>query len=112
MSQAVLRVDYLPAGAIQAAEEFQRQWLAQSRALLVEGCSALAIVLPSAAPDHTDWRRALARDLARQVAPARVNVVAGEGAAVDAALAYLDTASGVTGQYLRLDGQGAGNPAH
>jgi hypothetical protein len=39
-------------------------------------------------------------------------MIAGEGpAAIASALGYLDRAPGVTGQYLPLDGEGAGNPA-
>lgn len=112
MSQAVLHVDGLPEGAIEAAEAFHCEWLAKVKALLADGCDALTIVLPAAAYDHSDWRQAIARDLARKAAPALVNVIAGDGAEVDAALAYLAESPGVTGQYLRLDSHGAGNPAH
>lgn len=111
MSQAVLRVAGLPEGALEAAAEFHREWLPRARAQLADGEQALAIVLPRAPYDHADWRRAAARDLARAAAPQRVNIVAGEGDAVAPALAYLARAPGVTGQYLRLDGHGAGNPA-
>ena len=64
------------------------------------------LVLPSAAHDHADWRRAAVRDLARAQAPGRVNLVAGEdGTALDTARAYLRAAPGITGQYLELAGQ-------
>jgi hypothetical protein len=47
--------------------------------------------------------------LAREAAPLRVNAVAGsDPAAIEAALAYLAAADGVTGQYLPLDSAGAG----
>ena len=50
---------------------------------------------------YRDWRLALARDLAREAAPKRVNVVAGpEGEARTATLRFLSDAPGVTGQYL------------
>lgn len=73
-----------------------------ARALLAAPAStALAIILPPAPHDHRDWRLALARDLAREAAPARVNVVAGpSGDALDAVLRFLSDAPGVTGQYL------------
>jgi len=65
--------------------------------------------MPLAPYDHVDWRRAVARDLARAAAPARVNLIAGDDQrAIVAALAFLEDARGVTGQYLPLDGQGAG----
>ena len=47
--------------------------------------------------------------LARELAPRRVNAIASDSAAsIDAALAYLNAADGVTGQYLQLDDAGAG----
>jgi len=106
VSQAVLRVERLPPGALEAAARFHRECVGQARALVESGCDALAIVLTGAPYDHTDWRRTAARDLARAAAPARVNIVAGEDdAAIDAALAFLAGAPGVTGQYLPLAGQ-------
>jgi hypothetical protein len=64
-------------------------------------CTALAIILPPAAHDHRDWRLALARDLAREAAPRRVNVVAGSpGEALEQTLRFLADAPGVTGQYM------------
>ena len=40
--------------------------------------------------------------LARKHAPVRVNLVAGEGAALATSESYLATAPGVTGQYLEV----------
>jgi hypothetical protein len=73
-----------------------------ARAQLAEAdCTVLAIILPPAPHDHRDWRLALARDLAREVTPKRVNVVAGApGEVRDATLRFLSDAPGVTGQYL------------
>jgi hypothetical protein len=46
------------------------------------------------------------QELAREAAPKRVNALAGsEPAAIDAAIAYLEAASGVTGQLLAVDGK-------
>ena len=39
-----------------------------------------------------------------------VNLVAGEGAALDGFEAYLGNAPGITGQYFESDGTGAGDP--
>ena len=109
MSQAVLRIEVLPAGALDAAAVFHAGWRAEAQSLLAGG-DALVIVMPPAAYDHSDWRRAAARDLARAVAPKRANVVAGDDErAIDASLAYLASAPGVTGQYLPLDGYRAGD---
>ena len=100
--QAVLAIDELPESSLDASTAFHSQHLASARALLEEPeTSALAIALPPAGPDHDDWRRALARDLARAHTPKRVNVVGASGkAARNALLAYLGDAPGVTGQYL------------
>ena len=97
-----LEIGSLPDGALDAMGAFMASHLGAARALLAEAdCSALAIVLPPAAHDHKDWRRALARDLAREAAPGRVNVVAGApGAALSQTLRFLADAPGVTGQYL------------
>lgn len=110
--QAVLRIDGLPSGALDAAAEFYRIWLAKAREMLRGEADALALLMPSAPTDHRDWRRGIARDLARELAPKRINLVAGDDrAAIATTLAYLAQAPGVTGQLLLIDGQGAGNPA-
>lgn len=100
--QTVLTIETLPQSGISASVAFAQEHLSTARELLEEdGTAALAIVLPNAAPDHDDWRRTLARDLARAYTPKRVNVVAaGDLAAADPMLAYLRDAPGVTGQYL------------
>lgn len=100
--QRQLDVGVLPDAALDAAGAFMAVHLAAARALLADpATSALAIVLLPASYDHRDWRLALARDLAREAAPARVNIVAGHpGAALAATLRFLSDAPGVTGQYL------------
>lgn len=97
-----LEVGSLPDAALDAAGAFMAFHLETARALLNEAdCTALAIIMPPAPHDHTDWRRALARDLAREAAPKRVNVVAGiPGEACKSVLRFLANAPGVTGQYL------------
>jgi len=96
-----IAVGLLPDSPLDAASAFMAFHLEAARALLDQsGVSALAIVLPPAAHDHADWRRTLARDLAREAAPKRVNVVSGPpGAARDETLRFLSDAPGVTGQY-------------
>ena len=102
--QAVLTIGSLPDSALEAAAKFHRRWLPEIRILLEdEEIASLALVLPTASYDHADWRRAAARDLARALAPVRVNIVGGGAEAdVEAVLAYLGDAPGVTGQYCPL----------
>lgn len=102
----VLTIENLPESGIEASAEFFVKHLAQVRALLKQtGTASLTIVLPAAPASHDDWRTALARDLAREYAPKRVNLVGGAGEGVNAALTYLGDASGVTGQYCPLHDQ-------
>ena len=97
----MLRIEWLPEGALDAAAAFHADWLVRARDALANGCEALAIVVPPAPYDHSDWRRAAARDLARAAAPARVNIVAGDDdRAIGATIAFLESAPGITGQYL------------
>jgi len=108
----VMQVGMLGEHALDAAARFHGEWTAKARAELSGGAGALTIVLAPAPFDHADWRRAAARDLARAHTDARVNIVAGDDpAAIDAACAFLADAPGITGQYLELDGFGAGNPS-
>jgi hypothetical protein len=99
--QRCLEVGLLPDAPLDAAMAFMALHLEAARALLVDPeTSALAIVLPPAAHDHRDWRVALARDLAREATPKRVNVVAGlPGDAREATFGFLANAPGVTGHY-------------
>ncbi len=104
MAQAIYKASDLPDSAIEASTAFARDHLEAARALIGEGeDDNLVIVLPHADHNHNDWRRTLARDLARAHAPARVSVVAGTGEPLKATLAYLDRAKGVTGHYLQTD---------
>ncbi len=100
-----IEVGPLPEGALDAAAAVMALHLEAARAILAEeATTALAFLLPPAAHDHRDWRLALARDLAREAAPKRVNVVAGSpGEAREATLRFLADAPGVTGQYLSCD---------
>jgi len=102
--QVVLTVETLPAEPLAASAQFQANHLAEAERMLAdEGTGALAICLPPGGTDHDDWRRTLARDLARSRAPKRVNVIGGTGgAACEEALAYLADAPGITGQYIPL----------
>jgi hypothetical protein len=113
VAQAVLRIDWLPSAALDAATEFHEAWLDEALHALDGETDALALVLPQAAYDHADWRRAAVRDIARAVAPKRANMVAGDDeAAIAATLDYLAAAPGVTGQLVMIGGQGAADPAN
>ncbi len=67
------------------------------------------IVFPPADHTHSGWRLAAVQQLARDLAPLRVNAVASaDEAAIAAAARYLTQAPGLTGQVLVLDDTGAG----
>ncbi|MEP3049987.1 MAG: Rossmann fold domain-containing protein [Erythrobacter sp.] len=102
MTQRALHVGTLPESPLAANARFFAQHLEDARALISDQqVQALAIVMPVAGRDHDDWRRALARDLARDFSPIRVNVVGAEQSErCEAMLTYLMNAPGVTGQYL------------
>ena len=64
---------------------------------------SIAIVFPRADHTHRGWQLAAVQDLAREVAPMRVNAIAGDDrAAIREALVYLREARGVTGQLLEV----------
>ena len=105
MTQAVLDCGQLPESAVDASRTFYTEWMPKVAAALAGDFDSLVIIMDAAPYDHADWRRAVARDLARAHTPKRVNVVGGEGAALAATLTYLENAPGVTGQYLPLEQQ-------
>jgi hypothetical protein len=102
----------LPASALDAAAAFHASCLPRIREAIAEGELPLCIVFDLADHTHTAWRLATTQSLAREAAPERVNALASDDeTAIDAALSYLNRAPGVTGQYLVLDGNDAGNAA-
>ncbi len=106
--QAVLRIDALPDEALEAAALFYAEYVPQIRDALDGDVESLAILLPGAPHDHTAWRKAAVQDLAREVAPKRINVVTGRDCpAMDATLEWLESAPGITGQLLPVDGTAA-----
>jgi hypothetical protein len=100
-----LDITGLPALPSEAAGEFYKEWMEKA-----SGAGAtLTVVFPPADHTHTGWRLAAIQTLAREAAPLRINAIASDDpAAIDAALAYLEGAEGLTGQYLQLDSAGAG----
>lgn len=104
-TQVILTVDDLPDDALGAASAFHAGHVAAVRNAAANGAASIVLVLPPAPIDQTDWRRAAVRDLARALAPVRVNMVAGHaGPRLEDTLAYLGNAPGVTGHYLPLHG--------
>ena len=95
-----ITVEGLPDDPLAAAGVFHQHWLAHVEDALDRGEDVM-LQLPAADHTHREWRLAAVAGLARKHAPRRVNMVAGEGEAVDATAAYLARAPGVTGQYLQ-----------
>lgn len=105
------RVGPLPDAALAAAARFHAEELPKVLALLDSPRPGEDLALVFAEADHTHraWRLAVVQQLAREHAPVRVNALeSGDEAAIAAALGYLASAPGVTGQLLSLDGTGAG----
>lgn len=102
----VRRIAGLPDAALAASAAFHAEWLPG----IVEGLQGdLALVFPPADHTHRAWRVAAVQGLARELAPRRANALAtADEAAIAAGLAYLESAAGLTGQYLPLDDAGAG----
>jgi hypothetical protein len=106
---AVLRLGALPAAALAAAAEFHADLVPKVRDRLAGKPSCLTLVFAPADHTHRAWRLAAIQSLAREFAPARVNALVSDNEkALAAALAYLESAEGVTGQLLELDDTGAG----
>ncbi|MEP7222728.1 MAG: Rossmann fold domain-containing protein [Novosphingobium sp.] len=83
-----------------AAAEFYAQVLP---IVVADQTNDLLLIFPPADHTHRAWRLAAVQEIARSKAPLRVNAAASnDPAAIMAALAYLDGAAGVTGQYLPL----------
>ncbi len=104
----LLHVTGLPDQALAAAAAFHADWLERAREVLAAG-KDLTLIFPAADYTHRTWRLAMAQGLAREYAPLRVNILASfDLAAIASAERYLAAAPGLTGQYLTLDGAGAG----
>ncbi len=102
-------VGQLPDDPLAASALFHADVLPHILAALDAGDTVLTLLFTPAAHPHRDWRAAAVATIARERAPARINAVASDDqGAIAAALAYLDKADGVTGQYLPLDSHGAG----
>ncbi|MBX7501792.1 hypothetical protein K3181_10105 [Qipengyuania sp. YG27] len=94
-----IAVDGLPDDPLAAAGVFHQHWLAHVEDVLGRGEDVM-LQIGSADHTHREWRLSIVAGLARKHAPQRINMVAGEGDAVDATETYLARAPGITGQYL------------
>lgn len=104
-----LPVGPLPDDPLAAAANFHSDWLPRVLALLDSGESVLTLVFAPAGLAHSGWREAAVQLLARERTPARINAICGEDpAAIRATASFIAGAPGLTGQYLVLDGNGAG----
>ena len=92
-------VEGLPEEPLAAAGVFHQHWLGHVEDVLRRGDDVM-LVMPAADHTHREWRLAIVTGLARKHTPLRVNLVSGEGPAVEATEAYLADAPGITGQYL------------
>ncbi|WP_245654096.1 Rossmann fold domain-containing protein [Novosphingobium rosa] len=104
----VILVDDLPAAPLAAAAHFHGFIVPQIEAR-AQGASGVTLLLPAADDTHRAWRAAALGALARALAPARINALAGgDEAARERALGFVEGAPGLTGQVLPLDGARAG----
>ena len=102
----LIRASDLPGEALAAAADFHERVLPN----IAPDCAEdMVIIFPPADHSHRAWRLAAVQSLARRHAPLRVNAVSSDDeAAIAATVDFLTHAPGVTGQYLVLDGVGAG----
>ena len=106
---ALYEAKALPGAALAASARFHANHLPLIEIALATLGETLTIIFPPADNTHRGWRLAVVQELARAYAPVRINAVAGDNeAAIAAAIGYLETAEGVTGQSLMLVGEGAG----
>jgi len=104
-----VRVTGLPAAPLDAAAAFHAEWLPRIREELTASRDESAVlVFPPADHSHRGWRLAAVQELARAVAPRRINALACDSAAGEAAaMALLAKCQGITGQLLAIDPAGA-----
>ena len=106
---ALFQVEGLPDSPLAASATFHGRDLPRIIAEMALTRDPLVLVFDPADRTHRGWRLAAVQSLARARAPVRVNAVASDqAAAIAAAERYLAAAPGATGQYLPLDGNGAG----
>ncbi len=101
-------IESRPESALDAAAAFHSEVLPKVRDALSSSGGDLLLVFATATHEHRAWRLAAVQQMARDYAPNRVNALeADDDAAIKAVSAYLKEAPGMTGQLLKLDGNGA-----
>lgn len=92
----------LPDGPLDAAAAFHARIVPEARRA---AGNDLVLLFDPADHTHEHWRTAAVEELAREAAPCRVNgAVGGSSSSVKAVCDYLESAPGVTGQVLAVDG--------
>jgi hypothetical protein len=111
MGGGVILVQDLPEKPLDAAAEFYKLVPGIRDDFLTCPEFNLTIVFDPAGQEHEAWRRAAIQALAREVAPAgRVNGVVGEDfSAIQKTYEWLQSAPGISGQLLAVDGKSAAN---
>jgi hypothetical protein len=105
----LIAVGPLPGDAPAAAAEFHARVQPLVLAAIDGGAALVTLAFAPADHAHQAWRLAAVQTLAAARTPARINAVAGDdAAAIAAAQTFIAGAPGLTGQYLVLDGAGAG----
>jgi hypothetical protein len=108
MAVRFVRATGLPENPLDAATDFYSRILPAIREDL-EQVGEIVVGFEPAGHDHYAWRLAAIRDLAREVAPCRVNgvvVPATDPVGCAETLNYLNGAPGITGQLLAVGSTG------
>lgn len=105
---ATVRVTALPADPLGAAAAFHGEWLPRIREELAASADESSVLIfPPAEHSHRGWRLAAVQELARELAPRRVNALACDSVSGEAAaLALLAECQGLTGQLMAIDPTG------
>lgn len=102
---AVFRIEWLSNDPLKASAAFHSGIVPRVRE---SSDPCVTLVFTAASHEHTGWRRAAIAMLARAMVPQRINALSAvDDTAIASAIAYLEAAPGLTGQYLPLDGAGA-----
>lgn len=100
----IIPIRDLAEAPLDAAADFHAVHLSKIRHnLQAVPVSNLVVVFAPAGPEHRAWRLAAIQELARELAPMRVNGVAGAGEPeLEEAIRFLKDSPGVTGQLLAV----------
>ena len=102
-------IETLPDSALDAAKLFHATHLDGIENTVNLSGGSFIVAFPPADHSHRAWRLAAIQELARRFAPIRVNGIESDHCPAKlAARDYIENAPGLTGQLLKLDGNGAG----